>query len=130
MKEECEIVPRVDGKGLVARVIWGHICIEENLPIGFETWEAAEQQAHMRRFIAPSLKTKMTRARAGQLPLDQMASSAAGIVGTYRATVPKNETEARELLTPEEIAKLPLADQERIARAATKRRRRALKAAN
>lgn len=129
MREEVEIIPGPAGT-LVARCTWGHIVLEESLPKGIETWPEEERNAHMRRFVAPLLKAKMGRARAGHLPLDQMAAPNAGIVTGYKVAVPKNETEARLLMSPEELSKLPESDKARIAKAEAKRARKAKKASN
>ena len=40
----------------------GAYAFEEELPHGIETWTKDEVAAHFKRFVAPILKTKITRA--------------------------------------------------------------------
>lgn len=102
-RDQVEVIRACDGR-LFAKASVGEQTFTHDLPIGFETWPADQQQAHMRRFIAPWLKTKVNAVR----PTTAVASED----------------------TPVQAKVLTLQDDRRLTLALAKRERRRLKLVN
>lgn len=103
-RDQVEIIRSPDGR-LIAYARVGEQTFTHDLPHGFDSWSGEEQRAHMKRFVAPWLKTRVQKARQTTEPLAQED--------------PREETKA-----------LTSMDQKRLDVAQAKRERRRLKLVN
>lgn len=63
--EEAETIEYETIEGALTAVArWRGYMFAHGVPFGFTSWSEAEQQSHLKRFVIPWLKTKITAAKA------------------------------------------------------------------